>query len=78
MLVLKRKKEESIVIGQNIVVKIVSVEDGTVKLGIEAPGHIGVYRQEVYEKIRQTNKEALMNDQPFEYTALSNLLKKHN
>lgn len=58
MLVLTRKKGESIIIGDNIRLKIVSVEGDQVKLGIEAPRHIEIHRQEIYEAIERENRSA--------------------
>ena len=59
MLVLSRKKNESIMIGDHIEVKILSVEGDQVKLGIVAPKSVKVHRSEVFEAIQQQNKEAL-------------------
>ncbi|MFG6147993.1 carbon storage regulator CsrA [Halobacillus sp. B23F22_1] len=58
MLVLNRKSGESVRIGDEISVKIVSVEGGQVKLGIEAPKHVDIHRQEVYVSIKEENAEA--------------------
>ena len=55
MLVLTRKVDECITIGDNIVVKVLGIESTQVKLGIDAPGRVRVLRQEVYEKIRDEN-----------------------
>ncbi|WP_163526878.1 carbon storage regulator CsrA [Halobacillus ihumii] len=60
MLVLNRKAGESIRIGDDIELKIVSVEGGQVKLGIDAPKHVEIHRQEVYAAIQEENKEATM------------------
>ena len=62
MLVLARKTDESIVIGDNIVVKIISVENGIVKLGIDAPKEISIIRNELIEEIKETNKAALLEE----------------
>lgn len=51
MLVLSRKKNESIVIGDNIVITVVEVIGNKIRLGIEAPKEIPVHRQEVFEAI---------------------------
>lgn len=59
MLVLSRKKDESIIIGDQIELKILSVDGDQVKLGIVAPKSVKVYRSEVYESIQQQNKESL-------------------
>ena len=58
MLALTRKKGETIVIGDNIKVTVLSVSGDTVRLGIDAPRHIPVNRQEIYEQILHQNQEA--------------------
>ncbi|MGR6546075.1 carbon storage regulator CsrA [Paenibacillus tundrae] len=58
MLVLSRKKGESIVIQDHIEVTVLAVEGDTVKLGISAPTHIDIFRQEVYTSIQEANKES--------------------
>ena len=57
MLVLSRQRDESIVIGDNVVVTIVDIRGDKVRLGIQAPGEIPVHRQEVYEAIRRENQK---------------------
>ena len=52
MLVLSRKKNEQIVIGDNIVVTLVEVRRAHVRLGIEAPRDVPVHRKEVYEALK--------------------------
>jgi carbon storage regulator len=59
MLVLSRKKNESIMIGDHIEVKILSVDGDQVKVGIVAPKNVKVHRSEVFEAIQEQNKEAL-------------------
>ena len=59
MLVLTRKKGESIMIGDNVEVKLLSVDGDQVKLGIVAPKSVKVHRSEIFEAIQQQNKEAL-------------------
>ncbi len=51
MLVLARRKEESIVIGDDIVVTVLGIEGEKVKLGIEAPNQVRIWRKELYEAI---------------------------
>lgn len=58
MLILTRKKDESIIIGDNIEVKVLEISDGKVKLGIEAPKNIDIIRKELYENIQEENKKA--------------------
>ena len=53
MLVLSRKKNESIMIGDSIVITIVEVRGDRVRLGIEAPPEVPVHRREVYEALRR-------------------------
>ena len=58
MLVLSRQRDESIMIGDNIVVTIVDIRGDKVRLGIDAPTEIPVHRQEVYEAIQRENLRA--------------------
>ena len=58
MLVLSRHCDESIVIGDNVVVTIVDIRGDKVRLGIEAPSEIPVHRREVYEAIQRENLRA--------------------
>ncbi len=58
MLVLTRKIDESIIIGDNIEVKVVDISGKSVKIGIEAPRELSVHRKEVYEAILKENIEA--------------------
>ena len=58
MLVVSRKQDESIVIGNEIEIIVVRIDRNTVRLGIKAPRSISVHRKEVYEEIRLENLEA--------------------
>ncbi|MCR4414732.1 MAG: carbon storage regulator CsrA [Thermoguttaceae bacterium] len=62
MLVLSRQRDESIVIGDNIVVTIVDIRGDKVRLGIEAPTEIPVHRREVFEAIQRENLRASQLD----------------
>lgn len=55
MLVFTRKKGETLIIGNEIEVAILNIGGGNVKIGITAPRHISVHRQEVYEAIQREN-----------------------
>ena len=55
MLVLTRKSDESINIGDNITITIFEIKGNSVRLGIKAPSNLKIYRNELYEKIRQEN-----------------------
>jgi carbon storage regulator len=58
MLVLSRHRDESIMIGDDIVVTIVDIRGDKVRLGIDAPSSVPVHRQEVYEAIQRENRKA--------------------
>ena len=58
MLVLSRQRDESIMIGDNIVITIVDIRGDKVRLGINAPAEIPVHRQEVYDAIQRENLRA--------------------
>ena len=58
MLVLSRKIKEALVIGDNIKITILDVEGDTIKLGIDAPREVRIYRQEVFDAIQETNRLA--------------------
>jgi carbon storage regulator len=53
MLVLSRKKDEKIIIGDNITVMVIEIRGDKVRLGIDAPRDVTVHRQEVYEAIQR-------------------------
>ena len=58
MLVLSRQRDESIIIGDNVVITVVDVRGDKVRLGIDAPVEIPVHRREVYEAIQRENRKA--------------------
>lgn len=58
MLVLTRKLGEGIVIGDNVTVTIVEMKGGNVRIGIEAPQNMKIYRQEVFDRIALENRDA--------------------
>ena len=64
MLVLSRHRDESIIIGDDIVITVVDIRGDKVRLGIEAPSQIPVHRQEIYEAIqREKARDAEGDDQ---------------
>ncbi len=58
MLVLTRKPRQQIMIGDNIVVNVVEVQGDNVRIAIEAPREIKIYRGEIYRAIQEENKKA--------------------
>ncbi len=64
MLVLSRHRDESIIIGDDIVITVVEIRGDKVRLGIAAPIEIPVHRQEVYEAIQREKKEAAQKAAP--------------
>ncbi|MGI6332230.1 MAG: carbon storage regulator CsrA [Zhaonellaceae bacterium] len=62
MLVLSRKKMEALLIGEDIKITVIGIEGDKVKLGIEAPENLTIYREEIYEAIKAENKEAAAVD----------------
>jgi len=58
MLVLTRKKNESIVIGDNIEISIIEISGDQVRLGIRAPKSVSIHRKEIFEEIQSENKKA--------------------
>lgn len=75
MLVLTRKPGDGIVVGDDIVIKVIEVKGGAIRIGIDAPQDCKIYRQEVYERISQENKEALQWNLE-DLTSLSPKIKK--
>lgn len=72
MLALSRKKNEALIINNNVEVTILEVKGDQVKIGITAPKEVPVYRKEVYLQIQEANKEAVNVDG---MEALRDLLK---
>ena len=75
MLVLQRKKEESIIIGGNIKITIAEIGSDRVKISIEAPKDIPILRAELVEAA-DANKEAITSDNPVNVKVLNSILKK--
>lgn len=58
MLILTRKIEEEIRIGSDVTIKILSISDNQIKIGIDAPSNVMIFRGEVYEKVVQNTINA--------------------
>jgi carbon storage regulator len=77
MLVLARRLNESIMIGDEIEVVVIDIKGDQVKLGIRAPKRVTVHRKEIYEEIRKENIAAMESKlKPEELKELSEFLKK--
>ena len=63
MLILSRKENESITIGDDIIIKVVSIDKGSVKLGFEAPPEMLILRQELKIAIQEENKTSLAHNE---------------
>ena len=61
MLILSRKENQKIRIGNGIVLNIISISENNVKIGIEADKNVKIYREEVYDSIKKHTKEASGN-----------------
>lgn len=59
MLILNRKPGESIILGDTIEVIILDIQDGKIKIGIEAPKEVGILRKEVYDEVKAENQRSL-------------------
>lgn len=62
MLALSRKKNEALVVNNNIEITILDIKGDQVKIGIDAPKDVPVYRKEVYLQIQEANKEAMSDN----------------
>lgn len=59
MLVITRKKGESLLIGENIEITIVKLDDGSVKLAIDAPKEMRILRKELYNEVKAENQKSI-------------------
>ncbi|MEI0702631.1 carbon storage regulator CsrA [Brachyspira intermedia] len=75
MLVLSRKINQSIVIGDNIEIMLVDIRGDQIKLGINAPRNVKIFRKEVYEEIESQNLEASKEATSDKLNILSNFVK---
>ena len=76
MLVLTRKIGEGIVIGNDVKITVLETRGGTVRIGVDAPKTKKIYRQEIYERICEQNREALQWDIADLNVLSSNLTKQ--
>jgi carbon storage regulator len=76
MLVLTRKINESIIIGNNIEIKVLKMGKNVVELGIKAPRNYSIFREEVFKEIQQQNIEALKSIETGDIRQVQDLLRK--
>lgn len=62
MLVITRKKGDAILLGDNIEITVVKIEEGSVKLAISAPKDVTILRKELYNEVTEENKNATISD----------------
>ena len=77
MLVFSRKKNDSIIIGDNIEVKIISIGRDSIKLGITAPREVSIHRKEIYLAIEEENRAAAAAISLTQISALKELVQKN-
>ena len=70
MLILNRKIGEGIILGDNIEIKILDIQDGKIKIGIEAPKDIPILRKEVYDAVIEENQKSIESE--FDISVLFN------
>jgi len=73
MLVLTRKRGQSILVGDDIEITILEVDRDHVKVGINAPKFVKVYRRELYEEIKRANTESIIKDKGLVEDLLKNV-----
>ena len=74
MLILTRKTGQSITIGTNIQISILEINPTSIRIGIKAPKHISIYRDEIYSKIQEQNRRAAENVKVANLRDISSLL----
>lgn len=75
MLILRRKTGESVTIGDNIRLTVLDIQGKQIKLGIEAPKSIVIHREEIYKKIVDQNKEAILEKSKADLLRLAKMLQ---
>jgi carbon storage regulator len=77
MLILARKIGEAIKIADEITITVMEIKGGQVKIGVDAPHHIAIHRNEIYERILEENMKAAM-ETPVNLASLAEALKKRS
>jgi carbon storage regulator len=78
MLVLSRKTGQKLIINDNIEVVVIETRGEFVRLGINAPRNVSIYREEIYEEIKKSNQQAIVQNTANDIESAMNLIKKKN
>ncbi len=70
MLILTRKVDQGIIIGDGIIIKVIGIEGNKVKLGVDAPKNITIFREEIVEAVKQENRTAVNLDIDIDFSLL--------
>ena len=76
MLILSRRKNESLVIGKNIEITVLEISGSSIKIGITAPKKVKVLRKELIEEVSNINKDSQVNINEIDFKNLIKNLKK--
>lgn len=76
MLILARKKNQSLRIGDNIIITVADIQGDQVRLGISAPKDIQILRQELYDAVKDSNKQAAKAVQEMNLSSFLNQVEK--
>lgn len=78
MLVLSRKTGQKLIINDNIEIVVIETRGEFVRLGINAPKSVSIYREEIYEEIRKANQQAIAQNSANDVESAMNLMKNQN
>lgn len=76
MLILTRKRGEGIAIGNEIRISILEIHGKSIRVGIQAPKHIPVHREEIYLKVQEQNRKAAIESRNADISSLAKTLKR--
>jgi carbon storage regulator len=77
MLILTRKRGEGIAIGNEIRISILEIHGKSIRIGIQAPKHIPVHREEIYIKVQEQNRIAASESMKADFSSLALSLQQH-
>lgn len=75
MLVLTRKKDQTLVIGDNIEITVLDIQGDQIRLGVDAPKSIKIFRKEIYLEIQEENRKAAQHGGPVHSDDFRNIIK---